>query len=84
MERQRRAAFSNGQLAIALGGVCERAHAGHLRAGRRAPSVEIMIRVEEVYGWSAGQQVHAVHRHVWPQAFERVLAAKYGWSESGG
>lgn len=65
--------LTNGQVAEALG--LSESGVSRLRSGDRLPSLEVMQKIETVYGWSVQGQSNARQAEDWTGAFVKVLDA---------
>ncbi len=65
--------LTNGQVAEALG--LSESGVSRLRSGDRLPSLEVMQKIETVYGWSVQGQSNARQAGDWTGAFVKVLDA---------
>lgn len=54
-------------------------HSGvsRIRSGDRLPSISVMAKIADVYGWSPDSQMAARFHGKYPERFEEVLEAHY-------
>lgn len=74
-----RAAITNPQVGELIGmtftGV------SRIRSGARRPSLHIMLRIRDVFGWDMNEQANARRSGNYHEQFEKVLIGIYGDSE---
>lgn len=73
MEETTNPPLTNSQVAEALG--LSESGVSRLRSGDRLPSLEVMQKIETVYGWSVQGQSNARQAGDWTGAFVKVLDA---------
>lgn len=55
--------------------------ASRLRSGYRRPSINMMSKIQQVYGWLVGDQARSMLDNTFDKSFEGVLCDKYGSSK---
>lgn len=74
----RRADITNAALAAELG--VKHVHISHLRSGRRHPSLELIVEIDDLLPeFDINMQVHAILAGTFATAFEEALGERYGW-----
>lgn len=70
-----RAQVTNQKVADELG--ITHSAVSRIRSGDRLPSLQLVRRINHVYGWSVEEQISDLDPHRYAEAFERLLVRRY-------